>query len=415
MGLLNYKRITMKKRAVTILGATGSIGKTTLKVIDLYPEEFDVFALTANTNLAELAQLTRKYQPSYVVIANESKVDQLRSMLLGCNAKVLAGEQGLAEVASMTEVDVVVAAIVGGAGLLPTLAAAETGKQILFANKEALVMAGAQFIRAAKESGAILLPIDSEHNAIFQCLPAEVTKNGIVTEQLDSFGVEKLLLTASGGPFLNFDRDQLDSVTPEQACLHPNWAMGKKISVDSATMMNKGLEIIEATWLFNISASQIDVVIHPQSIIHSMVSYCDGSVLAQLGNPDMSTPIAYGLGWPDRLLSGVRPLNFYELCDFQFLKPNYSQFPCLALAYHAAEAAGIAPIILNASNEVAVAAFLEGRLQYNQIPGVVEKTLSLLVTNQEADSLDVILECDAIARATAVGLLNSQSRPLTAI
>lgn len=381
---------------VTVLGATGSIGLSTLDVIARHPQAYRVFALTGFSRVAELSQLCLQHRPQYAVVADEQAAQQLRAGLAqaGSATQVLSGPDSLCEVAAASEVDVVMAAIVGAAGLKPTLAAVRAGKRVLLANKEALVMSGALFMRALKDSKATLLPIDSEHNAIFQCLPVDYTKG------LERVGVRRILLTASGGPFRTLPAVDLAKVTPEQACAHPNWAMGRKISVDSASMMNKGLELIEACWLFNAKPSQVEVVIHPQSVIHSMVDYVDGSVLAQLGNPDMRTPIAHALAWPERIDSGVSALDLLRIGRLDFEATDDARFPCLALARQAAEVCGTAPAMLNAANEVAVAAFLERRIRFTEIPSIIEAVLA-----QESATavhcLDDVLAADAKARALA--------------
>lgn len=385
---------------ITILGATGSIGQSTLAVIDLHPERYQVFALTAYSRLDELAMLCAKYQPRYAVIAQERDIPQLKKQLPPqCDTEILAGEAALAWVSSHSDCDTVMAAIVGAAGLLPTLAAVNTGKRVLLANKEALVMAGQLFMQAVTTHQATLLPIDSEHNAIFQCSPPSYQHG------LASVGVERILLTASGGPFREFSPQQLARVTPEQACKHPNWVMGRKISVDSATLMNKGLEFIEACWLFNAKPHQIQVVIHPQSIIHSLVQYVDGSTLAQLGNPDMRTPIAHALAFPERISAGVSPL---DLCQHQlnFYPPDEQRFACLRLARQAMEAGGTAPAVLNAANEIAVAAFLNKRLPFIAIPHLIEAVLTQLPMSL-ADNLDTIIHLDQEARRIAQDWLSS--------
>lgn len=388
----------MTVQSITVLGATGSIGVSTLDVIARHPDKYRVYALTAAEQWQTLAEQARTHGARYAVIANEQHAAHLRDALQGTDTQVLAGAEALASVAGSGEVDVVMAAIVGAAGLLPTLAAANAGKKVLLANKEALVMAGQLFMDAVQTSGATLLPIDSEHNAIFQCLPT-----GYVAPH--PAGVSKILLTASGGPFRTWAQEQLAAVTPAQACAHPNWSMGRKISVDSATMMNKGLELIEACWLFNARADQIDVVIHPQSVIHSMVQYTDGSVLAQMGNPDMRTPIAHALAWPERIDSGVAPLDLIATARLDFEAPDLVRFPCLRLAYEAAQS-GAAAAVLNAANEVAVAAFLAGRLPFDRIAHINETTMQTL---QDAvpDTIDAVLAVDAEARQVAAGLLGS--------
>lgn len=377
---------------VTILGATGTIGLNTLDVIARHPQRYRVVALTGNSNSDRLYELCCIHQPEYAVlvdaVAAEKLADKLRSV---SDTKVLAGTASLEYVASLTQTHYVMAAIVGAAGLMPALAAVKAGKRIMLANKEALVMAGKIFMDAVRHHRAELLPVDSEHNAIFQCMPRHFAQG------LAEVGVRRILLTASGGPFRQTPLAALKQVKPEQACAHPNWVMGRKISVDSATMMNKGLEVIEACWLFNTTPEAIQVVLHPQSIIHSMVEYLDGSILAQLGSPDMRTPIAYALAWPDRIESGVRPLNLFEVAKLEFEQLDLKRFPCLRLAYEAMQAGGTATAILNAANEVAVAAFLEGRLPFTEIASTVEQALTQ-ISSQEADSLEVILEADQMAR-----------------
>lgn len=379
-------------QSITILGATGSIGESTLDVIARHPDKYSVFALTGNTQIQKLATQCLLHRAQFAIVNDAAAASQLRELLLatGCKTEVLHGIEALCQVSSVVQVDTVMAAIVGAAGLVPTLAAVKAGKKILLANKESLVMAGGLFMQAVKASGSVLLPIDSEHNAIFQCLPANY-------EQAALSGVSKLLLSASGGPFRGWSLGQMAAVTPDQACAHPNWSMGRKISVDSASLMNKGLELIEACWLFNMHASQIEVVVHPQSVIHSLVQYTDGSVLAQLGNPDMRTPIAHALAWPDRIESGVADLNLFEIARLDFEQPDIKSFPCLQLAFDAAAAAGDAPAILNAANEVAVQAFLDERISFTQIAEVVDNTLSGL-DYSEPDGLDAVQESDLKAR-----------------
>ena len=381
---------------LAILGATGSIGQSTLDVVARHPDRFEVVALTANGRIEELARLCLIHRPRYAVIADESAAPMLARELraAGLATQVLAGAQALAQVAGSAEVDTVMAAIVGAAGLVPTLAAVRAGKRVLLANKEALVMAGALFMAEVRHSAATLLPIDSEHNAVFQSLPADYA--GSFTAK----GIRRILLTASGGPFRSMPLAQMESVTPEQACAHPNWVMGRKISVDSATMMNKGLEVIEAHWLFNAPAEKIEVVIHPQSVIHSLVEYADGSVLAQLGNPDMRTPIAHALAYPDRIEAGVSPLDMFAVGQLSFERPDEQRFPCLPLAYRALCAGGSAPTLLNAANEVAVAAFLQGRLPFLRIAEVISAVLDCIPTETLPD-LDAVMAIDAQARALA--------------
>ncbi|HSR62900.1 MAG TPA: 1-deoxy-D-xylulose-5-phosphate reductoisomerase [Gammaproteobacteria bacterium] len=378
---------------ITILGSTGSIGENTLDVISRNRNTFRVLALTAGKNVAKLVEQCRIWEPHYAVMADESYAGQLADELksAGLDTEVLAGTSGLEQVAAHEDTDYVMAAIVGAAGLLPTLSAARAGKRVLLANKEALVMSGQLFIDAVTESGAELLPIDSEHNAIFQCMPADFR------DGLESAGVQRILLTASGGPFRTTPLGELDDMTPEQACAHPNWDMGRKISVDSATMMNKGLELIEACWLFNTTVDVVEIVLHPQSVIHSMVEYVDGSVLAQLGNPDMRTPIAHALAWPERMISGVPPLDVLKVARLDFSPPDMKRFPCLRLAREAAGQCGTASAILNAANEVAVQAFLDKRIRFTGIARIVEETLAN-VTAHASDSLDIILSDDAAAR-----------------
>ncbi len=383
------------KRQVTVLGATGSIGLSTLDVIRRHPDRFAVHALTANTNVEEMARLCREFLPRVAVMADADSAERLQRLLGGDReTSVLAGEQGLCQVAEAPDTDTVMAAIVGGAGLPPTLAAVRAGKRVLLANKEALVMSGQLFMDAVTESGAELLPIDSEHNAIFQCLPVARHRD------LGVDGVRRILLTASGGPFRNHSAEALRAVSPAQACKHPNWSMGQKISVDSATLMNKGLELIEACWLFNARPDQIEVHVHPESIIHSMVEYVDGSVLAQLGSPDMRTPIANGLAWPERIDAGVAPLDLFAIGRFHFERPDLGRFPCLRLAAEAYRAGGTAPAVLNAANEVAVAAFLDGALCFADIPVIIERTLAQLPV-LPADSFETIFAQDQAARRVA--------------
>lgn len=378
---------------ITILGSTGTIGVNTLDVIALEPERYSIFALTANANVEGLLEQCRRWNPRVAVMVQEAAAAQLRVRCreAGLKTEVLHGADALAAVAADGAVDYVMAGIVGAAGLLPNLAAARAGKRVMLANKESLVMSGQLFMDAVQESGAELLPIDSEHNAVFQCMPGNF-KHGLAR-----VGVARILLTASGGPFRQLPLDELERVTPAQACAHPNWVMGRKISVDSATMMNKGLEVIEACWLFATEPSKVEVVIHPQSVVHSMVEYVDGSVLAQLGNPDMRTPIAYSLAWPERCASGVAPLDLFSVRRLDFEEPDYDRFPCLRLARDAMAAGGTAPAILNAANEIAVEAFLAGRIRFTSIPKLVDKALSALDA-RPADSIDTILEDDGRAR-----------------
>ena len=381
---------------IAILGATGSIGSSTLDVIARHPSRFRVAALTANRQVDELAELCKLHRPDYACVADASLAPRLHERLSGAGfgCKILAGEAGLAEVASLPGVDCVMAAIVGAAGLRATLAAARAGKKLLLANKEALVVAGPVFMETVRASGAMLLPIDSEHNAIFQCLPPFAAGESVAK------GIRRILLTGSGGPFRARSRAELYRVTPDEACAHPNWVMGRKISVDSATMMNKGLEVIEARWLFGASPEQIQVVVHPQSVVHSMVEYADGSVIAQLGHPDMRTPIAQALAYPERIDAGVSSLDFFRIGALSFEQPDFERFPALNLAYAALRSGGAAPATLNAANEVAVAAFLEGRLPFLLITAVIEETLAGLPASTLA-TLEDVLAADARARARA--------------
>jgi 1-deoxy-D-xylulose-5-phosphate reductoisomerase len=381
---------------LTILGSTGSIGISTLDVVARHPDRFSVVALTGNRQGELLLRQCVQFRPRYAVLLEETAAAQLRLSLRGAglDTEVLCGAEALEQVAALPEVDMVMAAIVGAAGMPATLAAARAGKKILLANKETLVLAGNVFMDAVRASGSVLLPIDSEHNAIFQSLPRGYDGD------LAHNGVRRILLTASGGPFRNTPLEQLQSVTPEQACAHPNWSMGKKISVDSASMMNKGLEVIEAHWLFNAGADDIQVVVHPQSVIHSLVEYVDGSVLAQLGNPDMRTPIAYGLAWPERIDAGVARLDLFKVATLDFEAPDFARFPCLALAYRALRAAGTAPAVLNAANEVAVAAFLDRRIAFPDIPRIIEAVLDALPVGV-VGCLEDVLNADADARRIA--------------
>jgi 1-deoxy-D-xylulose-5-phosphate reductoisomerase len=387
----------MPIRKVAILGSTGSIGVNTLDVIRLHPERFKVVALTAGKQIDRLAEQCTEFQPVIAVVADMDGASRLSQILKERNiaTQVLQGPAALVAAVMQSDCDTVMAAIVGAAGLVPTLAAAKAGKRVLLANKEALVMSGDLFMQAMQSAGGELLPIDSEHNAIFQCLPPRSSE-----ASQDVFGVEELWLTASGGPFRNTPLSDLSSVTPEQACAHPNWVMGRKISVDSATMMNKGLELIEAFWLFGLPLEKMRVLIHPQSVVHSMVRYRDGSVIAQMGQPDMRTPIAYGLAWPERIQAGVESLDLTQLAALSFSEPDLKRFPCLALASAAAREGGTAPAILNAANEIAVAAFLDAGLPYLRIPEVVEQTLNQM-QSVRASSLELILEVDAQARQVA--------------
>ena len=386
-------------KQITILGATGSIGISTLDVIDRHSRAYNIFALTGNKKIPLLAEQCAKFNPKYAVVMDAEAARELVNLLTQnhVSTEVLVGTDALASVSSHEDVDIVMAAIVGSAGLIPTLAAANAGKKVLLANKESLVMAGNLLMQAVDKSGATLLPIDSEHNAIFQCLPRDI-------KNLSKGGVSKLLLSASGGPFRGWSLGEMDEVTREQACAHPNWSMGKKISVDSATLMNKGLELIEACWLFDVTYDQIDIVVHPQSIIHSLVQYVDGSVLAQMGNPDMRTPIAHALAWPKRINSGVSDLNLAEIAKLDFEEPDLVNFPCLGLAYEAARVGLDAPVVLNASNEVAVQAFLDGRIGFTQIAEVVADTMAHAIF-KEPDSLSGVQESDKEARATSAEII----------
>jgi 1-deoxy-D-xylulose-5-phosphate reductoisomerase len=385
---------------LTILGATGSIGLSTLDVVARHPQRYSVFALTGMTKVQLLAEQCQKHRPKYAVVMDNDSAEQLNALLkfFDVSTQVLVGGDALCEVSRDSQVDIVMAAIVGAAGLVPTLAAVKANKKVLLANKEALVMAGHIFMQALRDSTTVLLPIDSEHNAIFQCLPQN--KN-----DLSSVGVSKVLLSASGGPFRGWTTDQMKHVTPEQACAHPNWSMGNKISVDSATLMNKGLELIEACWLFDMQESQIEIVVHPQSIIHSLVQYIDGSVIAQLGNPDMRTPIAHALAWPERIDSGVKNLDLFDVSHLNFERPNFNDFPCLTLAFEAARIGRDAPTMLNAANEIAVQAFLDRRIRFTQIADVVKETMSVTTFN-EPESLTAVQESDLNARSLAADYIS---------
>ncbi len=385
---------------VSILGSTGSIGKSTLDVLARHPDLYKPVAFTANTDVDTMHQQVMDYQPDLAVMADPDSAEQLRARLLaaGSDTRVEGGVAALAMAAAHPDADQIMAAIVGAAGLLPTLAAVNAGKRVLLANKEALVVAGEMFMSAVRENQVELLPIDSEHNAIFQCMPADYLADG------SHPGIERILLTASGGPFRELPKDQLHEVTPAQACAHPNWDMGRKISVDSATMMNKGLEVIEAKWLFGVSPEHIQVIVHPQSIIHSMVQYKDGSVLAQMGNPDMRTPIAHALAWPSRITAGVEPLNLFEVAHLDFEAPDLEKFRCLELAYRAAEQGGTAPAILNAANEVAVQAFLERKIGFMQIAQGIDKVMQELPVT-EAATVDELMAVDAETRAVTERVL----------
>lgn len=386
---------------ITILGATGSIGVSTLDVIARHPDRYSVYALTAHSRVEELAAQCIQFRPARAVVGSAAGAEQLAALLraAGCRTEVEWGEEALCAVSAAADTDAVMAAIVGAAGLAPTLAAARAGKKVMLANKEALVMSGQLFMDAVEASGAVLLPIDSEHNAIFQCLPQNYRRAPAAA------GVTKVLLTASGGPFLKRDVATLENVTPDEACKHPKWVMGRKISVDSATMMNKGLEVIEAHWLFGASAEQIEVVIHPQSVVHSMVSYNDGSVLAELGNPDMRTPIAHALAYPERIASGVAQLDLTQVGTLQFEKPDFNRFPCLALAFDALRAGGTSPALLNAANEVAVQAFLDERIGFRRIDRVIAQVMDEL-PHGAASSIEAVMAQDALARAAAERIIS---------
>ncbi len=390
----------MLQKTVCILGVTGSIGQSTLKILEQHPEKYSVFAVTAFSRIDHLVEICQKFHPKIAVVPAQ-RVDELRQKLFAvhlADIEILADEAGLVAVASHQEIDVVMAAIVGAAGLLPTLAAVKAGKRVLLANKEALVMSGDLMMQAARQYHAELLPVDSEHNAIFQCLPQNYFQQQRNGEP--KLGVSQVLLTASGGPFLNHTLQQLEQVTPAQACKHPNWSMGQKISVDSATLMNKGLELIEACHLFSLQEQYITVVVHPQSIIHSMVQYVDGSTLAQLGNPDMCTPIAHALAWPERLQTHVPALDLFMQNQLDFQAPDTTRFPALQLARNAMKVGGLAPTILNAANEIAVDAFLKQKISFLQIPQLVEHTLNQM-ENAQASSIEVILAADQRARQIA--------------
>ena len=398
-----HKEHTMTQQVLTILGSTGSIGESTLDVVSRHPEKFRVFALAGHRQVDKLAAQCKQFRPEYAVVGDAGHAAELEKKLKqeSISTQVLYGVQALIDVASADEVSGVMCAIVGAAGLPSALAAAKKGKTIYLANKETLVVSGALFMETARQNGATVLPIDSEHNAIFQVLPRDYTG------RLNEHGINSIILTASGGPFLNTDLSTFDSITPEQAVKHPNWSMGRKISVDSASMMNKGLELIEAHWLFNCPPEKLEVVIHPQSVIHSMVRYRDGSVLAQLGNPDMRTPIAYCLGLPERIDSGVDELDFGALSALTFQKPDFDRFPCLKLAYQAMNAGGAAPCVLNAANEVAVAAFLDKRIKFTDIAKVVAHCLAQNFSDGHHD-IEGLLAQDAQTRRQAEAFIGKQ-------
>ncbi|MBC8520092.1 MAG: 1-deoxy-D-xylulose-5-phosphate reductoisomerase [Gammaproteobacteria bacterium] len=391
------------QQGVTVLGATGSIGRSTLDVISRHPDKYRVVALTAHKQINLLAEQCGEFHPEFAVVTEADSAEKLSGLLseISPETEVLSGIEGMERVASESSVDQVMAAIVGAAGLHPTMAAVRAGKRVLLANKESMVMTGHLFMDEVEACGAQLLPIDSEHNAIFQCLPQDAALGKF------SHGVEKILLTGSGGPFRNRATDTLSTVTPEEAIAHPNWSMGKKISVDSATMMNKGLEFIEACWLFGATPDQIQVVIHPESIIHSMVQYSDGSVLAQMGNPDMRTPIAHALGWPQRVGSGVEHLDLFEVAELNFEKPDFGRYPCLRLSIDAMRRGGSATTVLNASNEIAVEAFLNGQIGYMEIADVIEETLSMVAVEEVTD-LDLVLAKDSESRTVATAQIDKR-------
>lgn len=382
---------------VCVLGATGSIGLSTLDVISRHPDRYQVYALTAFDKHQDMFTLCERFKPEWAVMVDPDAAQQLELKLknAGLAVRVLSGADALVQAASAPEVDIVMAAIVGAAGLPASLAAASSGKKILLANKESLVMSGELFMKEVERNSAVLLPIDSEHNAIFQCLPGSYRCGAALKDD-----VRRIILTASGGPFRGFSRQQIEAVTVAQACKHPNWSMGQKISVDSASLMNKGLELIEACWLFNIQPSQIDVHVHPESIIHSMVEYQDGSVIAQMGNPDMRTPIAYGLAWPERIDSGVSSLDLFTVCSLRFERPDHEVFPCLRLAEQAFNAGGTACATLNAANEIAVDAFLKGNIPFHKIPDIISRVLSV-APGHAVDSISDVLNADHLARQLA--------------
>jgi len=399
----------MTPQNLCILGSTGTIGVNTLDVVSRHPERFRIIALTAHKQVDVLFEQCRQWLPHFAVMSDAVAAEQLSLLIkdAGLEIEVTSGLEGQCQAATLDEVDAVMAGIVGAAGLMPTLDAVRAGKRVMIANKEPLVMMGQVFVEEARHSGATLLPIDSEHNAIFQCLPESLQKNGATPGQddLHRLGITRILLTGSGGPFLRLDPDKFVDVTPVQACAHPNWVMGRKISVDSATMMNKGLELIEACALFGTDPDHVEIVVHPQSVIHSMVEYDDGSILAQLGNPDMRTPIAHALAWPERIESGVAKLDMLGIASLQFEAPDRERFPALRLARHAAEQGGTLPAVLNAANEVAVAAFLEEKLTFDRISKIVEKTMSA-VGHTDSQDLDAVLSADAAAREHANQYIN---------
>lgn len=392
-------------KRLTLLGSTGSIGASTLAVVRANPELYQITALVAGQNVALMAEQCQTFQPRYAAMADEASAQALRERLkaLNVSTEVLSGVQAACELAALDEVDQVMAAIVGASGLLPTLAAIRAGKSVLLANKESLVTCGRLFMEAVRHHQAQLLPVDSEHNAIFQSLPASI-QHQLGYADLRENGIESIILTGSGGPFRDTPLADLATMSPAQACAHPNWSMGRKISVDSATMMNKGLEYIEARWLFNASAAQMEVILHPQSMIHSMVRYCDGSVLAQLGSPDMRTPIAHCMAWPARISAGVTPLDFTRMSALTFAEPDFARYPCLKLAIDACEAGQAATTTLNAANEVAVAAFLDNQIRFTDIAAINSEALAAQ-TFAEPDSVDAVLDIDRAARARATEML----------
>lgn len=394
-------------KQLTILGSTGSVGTSTLAVVREHPDLFAIKALVAGRNVAVMAQQCMEFRPSYAAMADEQAANELRAVLAenGVKTEVLAGEKAACELAALDDVDQVTAAIVGAAGLLPTLAAVRAGKQVLLANKESLVTCGRLFMDAVQKSQAQLLPLDSEHNAIFQSLPESIQRQ-LGYSSLEAHGVSRIVLTGSGGPFRTTPMEQFASMTPDQACAHPNWSMGRKISVDSATMMNKGLEYIEARWLFNASAEQMEVILHPQSVIHSMVRYADGSVLAQLGTPDMRTPIAHAMAYPQRVNSGVEALDFCRIGELTFSEPERERYPCLYLAIEAFDAGQAATTALNAANEIAVAAFLQQQIRFTDISTVNQKVVECMAL-PEPTSIEMVLEIDRQAREVAGGLVRN--------
>jgi 1-deoxy-D-xylulose-5-phosphate reductoisomerase len=386
-------------KQITMLGATGSIGQSTLDIVARHPDRYSLYALTANNNHQKMLQLCRQFAPRFAVMRDVESAQLLQQEIRDLPTEVLAGETALSEVAAADGVDIVVAAIVGAVGLMPTLAAVRAGKRILLANKEALVMAGALFMDEVLRYGAELLPVDSEHNAIFQCLPP-----GSISKSVVVAGVRKIILTGSGGPFRDIDVESLEDVTPEQACAHPNWDMGPKISVDSATMMNKGLELIEACWMFAVDQDDVEILLHRQSIVHSMVAYNDGSVIAQMGNPDMRTPIANALAWPDRIESGVEPLDLLQVSQLDFTLADEERYPCLKLAREAWHQGGTSMTVLNAANEIAVEHFLSRQIKFTEIPRLITKVMEQS-TIEPADGLDSILQADFNARELALRLV----------